>query len=83
MWPFLKNLWHSVIYDEVAVRRWGRGLGVWIGAQATQMLSDPNWPNWSLKEWTLRVGVSSITGGAVMVNLGEKNPKQPPPPEKG
>lgn len=50
-----RNFIHSFLYDELAAKRWLRGGGLAVAAVLTQVIADPAWATWSLKQWCLKL----------------------------
>lgn len=80
MITLLKKLWSKILYDEMAVARWGRGMLLWLGGMAVSVLAYPIEvvQTWTVREWTYRIGAAAALGFAGLVTAGQKNP----PPEK-
>jgi len=75
----VRNLIRALLYDELAVRRWIRGGLLWLGTLASQLMADPTWETWTLRQWLTRAGVAAIVGAGGMVTAGEKNPRTAQP----
>lgn len=81
MKPLFKKIAHSLWHDEMAARRWARGLLVGFGvtgAGAVQLAPE----RWRLPLF-LVAGLVGCVGG--LISVGEPNPKPPadPPADKG
>ncbi len=78
MVPLIKHLVHALLFDELAVRRWSRGFLLWLATIAGQVVVDPEAAlEWTGKEWALRLAVAALAGSAGLINLGERNPREP------
>lgn len=81
MVPIIKQLWYAIRYDEVAIRRWLRGLLVVASATVAQV-NAYSWEaarEWDWQSWIAVLLTAGVTGGAAMINLGERNPRGPKP----
>jgi hypothetical protein len=72
--PLLRNAWKSLTTDEMAARRWIRGLLVGFGVSGIGAVpyAPEKWRLWVL----LGSGLSGCIGG--LISVGEKNPPAPP-----
>lgn len=82
MIPLVKRLFHALLWDELAARRWIRGLLLWLGGAGIQVVSV-GWDvaqGWSWREWSGRMLVAGILGLGGMVTAGERNARPSPLP---
>ena len=70
------KLWKAALYDEMAVKRWGRGFLLWAGGMATSVLAFPIEvvQTWGPRDWAYRVAAAGALGIAGLVTAGQKNP---------
>ncbi len=94
MIPLIKKIIHALLYDELAAKRWLRGLFMWLGG-AGVTVAAVGWEvarAWTLKEWAGRLAIAGLLGVGGMITAGQKNltpeqmraalqpdPAQPPP----
>ena len=80
MITLFRKLWKKILYDEMAVVRWGRGFLLWAAGMLLAVLAYPIEvvQTWTLRDWGYRAGVAGAMGFAGMMTAGQKNP----PPEK-
>lgn len=81
MITLLKKLWVKILYDEMAIARWGRGVLLWVAGMGISVLAYPIEvvQTWNLRDWGYRLVVAGVMGGAGMVTAGQKNPPKDPP----
>jgi len=59
-----KSFVHAFLYDEMAIKRWVRGL-LSAGAMVmAQVILDQTWYTWTFKQWTLHMVPSIISFAA-------------------
>jgi hypothetical protein len=80
MIPLLSRLWASLLYDEMAARRWLRGALVTFALAGAQLAaaSPEAAAQWTRREWAVRIAFALVGGLGVMINLGQPNPKEAP-----
>ena len=71
------ELWQSFLraflHDPLAVKRWVRG-SLHAGAYvAAQIIIDPAWQTWTLKQWVVHAIPAVVAFAAGSVTAGEKN----------
>jgi hypothetical protein len=76
MRDMLRNALHALWYDEMAARRWCRGLlvGFGVGGVGAVPYAPERWRLWLF----LAAGLAACVGG--LISVGQQNPKPPTPP---
>jgi hypothetical protein len=80
MRPLLRKFVRSLLDDEMAVRRWGRGLLGGLGAGGVAFAQELS-ANGVSPEWVARIKIASAAAVlvALLINLGERNERPEPP----
>lgn len=84
MIPFFKHLFHALLHDELAVRRWGRAFLAVVAGGAIQV-AGVGWDVaslWSLRECVGRLALACVLGAALAITAGEKNVRSPSDPQE-
>lgn len=73
MIPLARKLWYAVRYDELAVRRWSRGLVLTLSASAASFAPDIT----ATPEQARIVRIVGVVAALIagMITAGEKNPE--------
>jgi hypothetical protein len=79
MIPLFKRLWFALWYDELAARRWARGVLLWAATAGTAVMAvGPEVAaTWTAKQWAMRLAFAGLAGAAGMITAGERNQKAP------
>lgn len=79
MKPLLIGIVHALWYDEMAARRWLRGLAGFLSALAVQVAAAgmEAMQSWTPKQWAMHVGLSLFGLIHGLISVGEKNKEQP------
>lgn len=75
MLTLLKKLVQNFLFDEMAAKRWIRGS---LGAAATilsQVIVDPLWSTWTIKQWFVHSLPALVAFAAGSVTAGDKTPE--------
>jgi hypothetical protein len=74
MQPFFLKLMHAFLHDEMAFRRWMRGLLFALVTVLTNLLAvgEDIFMNWTLKQWVVRIFMALLAFAAGTINLGDK-----------
>ena len=75
MITLLKKFWRKILYDEMAVARWGRGFLLWLAGMAMSVLAYPIEvvQTWGARDWAYRCAAAGVMGVAGMITAGQKN----------
>jgi hypothetical protein len=77
MIPMIHDAWNALVHDEMAARRWIRGLlvGFGVGGAGAVGYAPEKWRFWLY----LAAGLSACVGG--LISIGQQNePKTPAAP---
>jgi hypothetical protein len=78
MLPLIRRFVVAFFTDELAFRRWLRGLVSAAVPISLQLLMDEKWPTWTVKEWMVRAIPSAIAfvHGAMQSSAKAKEEKR-------
>ncbi len=77
MIPLIASIWHALLHDELAARRWLRGLANGVALMLVQvMVVGPDVAaTWTHRQWGMHLLASSAGVIAGLISVGEKNEK--------
>lgn len=89
MIPLFRNLVQALLYDELAARRWIRGLLLGVAMAGAQLAAAGDAAAlWTTRQWAIRIVFALFAAAAGMVTAGERNARPaaetpPAPPSPG